>query len=144
MKRSLFPSQLIVASVAVFCMTILFSFHAASASRPTVAPPGGNPVFPPGQQGPQGTQGPQGVQGGQGPQGNVGNAGPQGPAGYATCNWNGSAWISHGWDSWCAWYVGVRITCNNGRVTGFQNYYYTGGGTCGYMCYSGGACSTPS
>lgn len=53
-------------------------------------------------------------------------------------------WISHGWDGNCAWAVGVRIGCSGGIVTSFSNYYYTGYGNCGYMCYSGGACVQPS
>lgn len=144
MRAQQLPYHLISAVIAVFAITILFSFHSVSASRPTLPPPDGNPTFPPGPQGPAGPAGPAGAVGSPGQTGDMGSVGPAGPQGTTACNWNGNMWLSHGWDGNCAWYVGVRIGCSGGRVTSFTNYYYTGGGTCGYMCYSGGACVTPS
>ncbi len=144
MKSRDFAQHILLTTTSVFVMTFLFAFSAASASRPTVAAPNGNPTFPPGPVGPQGPQGPQGGQGGQGPQGYQGTQGPQGASGSASCSINGSLWLSHGWDGNCAWSVGVRVSCSGGQVTGMTNYYYTGYGTCGYMCYGGGACFSPS
>jgi hypothetical protein len=128
--------QILCAAMAVFAISLIVSFHSVSASRPTQSPPAGNPTFPPGPVGPQGPQGFQGSQGSTGSQGPVGNQGPQGPSGSATCDWNGSLWISHGWDSWCAWVVGARINCSSGRVNSFTYYNYTGYGNCGWMNYS--------
>lgn len=144
MQYSAFSKHLIFSVMAVFAMTFLFALSSVSASLPTQPAPNGNPTFPPGAQGLQGPQGPQGTQGGTGPMGYTGSTGAQGPIGTASCNWNGSMWLSHGWDAGCAWYVGVRIGCSGGIVTSFQHYYYTAYGSCGYMCYSGGACWTPS
>lgn len=147
MKHASQNHPILFAAAAVFIITILFSVHSVQASRPSALPPNGNPAFPPGPTGPQGLQGIQGLQGNQGSQGTPGAIGPQGPIGTASCNWPGqSMWISHGWDGYCAWYVGVRIGCSSsGVITSFTNYNYNPGtGYCGYMCYPGGACVTPS
>jgi hypothetical protein len=147
MKQFSHGKHILFASAAVFAITILISVHSVQASRPTIAPPNGNPSFPPGPTGPQGPQGIQGLTGAQGLPGAAGSPGPQGPAGTASCNWPGQTmWLSHGWDGWCAWYVGVRIGCSNsGTITSFTHYNYNpGGGYCHYMCVPGGTCVTPS
>lgn len=147
MNTRQFASHIVMTTLAVFAMTFLFAYNTATASRPTVAPPNGNPTFPPGAQGAQGPQGPQGGGGGQGPMGNTGSQGPQGPAGSASCsvagNGNGNLWLSHGWDGGAAWYVGVRFYCSGGYVSSISHVNYTAYGNFGYMCYSGGACFTP-
>lgn len=148
MNTRQFSAHILLTTVAVFAMTFLFAYNTATASRPSVAPPGGNPTFPPGAQGAQGPQGDQGNQGNQGGQGSQGPQGPQGAIGTASCyisgNGNGSLWLSHGWDGQAAWAIGVRINCSGGLVSSINNYYYTGYGTFGYMCYPNGACYTPS
>ena len=56
----------------------------------------------------------EGLQGPQGPQG------PPGNSAVIPCNWEGAKWLSHGWDGSNAWNVGMRITCDSGKVKHFE------------------------
>lgn len=126
--------HILIVSLAVFAITFLAAAHATIASRPTLPPPNGNPTFPPGPQGPVGPEGIPGLQGSQGTQGAKGTTGAQGPMGTASCNWNGTIWLSHGWDGACAWVVGLKVRCSNSQVTEFT--YHKNTSQCGtsYGC----------
>ena len=75
---------------------------------------------PPGPPGADGADGADGATGPPGSDGTDGTTGPPGPAGIATCDWSGRKWVSHGWDSACAFSTGMYITCSGGQVTGMQ------------------------
>ena len=106
----------VLAAAAVATMVGLLAIDATMAS-PTLAPPNGNPGFPPGATGGKGPQGGQGNQGPQGPQGPQGSQGPAGLYGIGYCNWYGSEWVSHGWDAGCAWSTGAWFSCDGYRMT---------------------------
>lgn len=116
-----FFTQLIVAVFSVFAITILVAANQTFA-RPSANPPSGSGIYPPGITGPKGPTGNQGGQGNQGPQGPQGPLGPTGSNSYATCDWSGNVWITHGWDGGCAWQNGVKISCSGGVVTGMGWY----------------------
>ena len=114
-----FELKLLYTVLSVFAVSVILASHAALA-RPTVAPPGGTPPYPPGTRGPTGPGGNQGNQGSFGQQGNTGPQGNQGGPGYTSCDWGGSLWLSHGYDGGGAWGSGIYISCSGGVVTSFS------------------------
>ena len=120
-KDHLLKLHLLITTSSIMVVVGMLGFSTASAS-PTVAPPNGNPSFPAGPQGPSGGVGNTGNQGGQGQTGATGAKGATGTQGIAYCSWyNGNKWISHGWDSYCAWDSGMYLSCTSGRLTSITN-----------------------
>lgn len=123
----LLKQNILIATISLFSVIFLVVLSHTAFALPTQAPPNGNPVIPPGPTGPAGPQGPQGNQGSQGPTGPNGPTGPQGPDGSVTCNWSGKLWLSHGWDTSCAFGTGVYLDCSGGK-----SYYATHYDNCGF------------